>query len=134
MKLFEFFLHFRENENVKPDKLQYQDCIKSSKIDGVFASTVLKTSLDLLKHVSNLWSGLPSAPEILLTRLHEELLPKLWETEKYLHPEIVESIKSLTEVLSKVVELKNGNRSHTVPKHKKEIKMLRLYDPELDEK
>ena len=79
-------------------------------------------------------SILPSAPEILLSRLNEELLPKLLETEKYLHPEIVESVKSLTEVLSKVVELKNGNRSHTVPKHKKEIKMLRLYDPELDEK
>ena len=94
---------------------------------------MLQTSLDLLFYVIDLWSGLPCAPEIA-HRLHRELLPKLLETENYLHEDVVHKIQRLVELLTQVVEPKDANRSHTIPKVKKEIKILRLYDPELDEK
>lgn len=122
----------KANVSSKPGKLRYQDCISSSEIDGVFASTALQTSLDLLKHVTELWSGLPSGPEII-SRLNNEFLPKLLETKKCLHQDIVHKINRLSDELAKVSGTTITNRSHTEPKRKKEIKILRLYDPELEE-
>ena len=56
------------------------------------------------------------------------------ETKQCLHPDIVHKINRLSDELAKVSGTTITNRSHTEPKRKKEIKILRLYDPELEEK
>ena len=70
----------------------------------------------------------------MICRLNDEFLPKLLETEKSLHQDIVKKIKGLSEQVAKVSGTTITNRSHTEPKRRKEIKILRLYDPELEEK
>ena len=68
----------------------------------------------------------------MICRLNNEFLPKLLETKKCLHQDIVHKINRLSDELAKVSGTTITNRSHTEPKRKKEIKILRLYDPELE--
>ena len=67
----------------------------------------------------------------MVTRLSKELLAKL-DTEK-LHSDIVLKVEALEKQLT-VILTETDVRSHTVPQRRKEIKMLRLYDPELEDK
>ena len=76
----------------------------------------------------------PIYKHTVICRLNNEFLPKLSETKKYLHQDIVHKINCLSDELAKVSGTTITNRSHTEPKRKKEIKILRLYDPELEEK
>ena len=76
----------------------------------------------------------PIYKHTVICRLNNEFLPKLSETKKYLHQDIVHKINRLSDELAKVSGTTITNRSHTEPKRKKEIKILRLYDPELEEK
>ena len=76
----------------------------------------------------------PIHKHTLICRLNNEFLPKLLETKKCLHQDIVHKINCLSDELAKVSGTTITNRSHTEPKRKKEIKILRLYDPELEEK
>ena len=76
----------------------------------------------------------PIYKQTVICRLNNEFLPKLLETKKCLHQDIVHKIHRLSDELAKVSGTTITNRSHTEPKRKKEIKILRLYDPELEEK
>ena len=80
------------------------------------------------------WGIPPIHKHNVICRLNNEFLPKLLETKKCLHQDIVHKINRLSDELAKVSGTTITNRSHTEPKRKKEIKILRLYDPELEEK
>ena len=107
--------------------LKFEDCISSKPIDESFAASILNSSVDLLSRIVKLWNGLPSTSEIV-NIVAKQLLPKL-DTKSY-HPDLERKISQLGEILAQI----NPSRSHIVPQRKKEIKMLRLYDPELDDK
>ena len=119
-------------KKVQPSKLKYQDCNSSTEQDITeeFAATALKTSLDLILYLVGLWSDHPSAPEIF-KKLQSELLPQL--PKERMHKELVELAHKLSEEISEKVS-NQVIRSHMIPERKKEIKILKLYDPELDDK
>lgn len=114
---------------MKPKKLRYQDCISNEALTEEFAVSALGASLDLLNPLVELWTHLPSCAEIL-HQLKSQLVPNL-PTQK-LHPDLVKKVENIRSQLEKIQPL--TTRSHTMPKRKKEIKMLKLYDPDLDDK
>ena len=97
-------------------------------MDEKFAATILNTSLELLNQTLQCWNHFPSSVEIV-HRLKEEFLPKI-QVENF-HSSIQTNVTKLKSIL--ILFEPNISRSHTIPKRKKEIKMLRLYDPELEE-
>ena len=118
-------------KKVKPKKFSFKDCVSSEEeINEEFAASALKVALDLLEILADFWKNMPSAPEIF-ARLHKEFLPLL--PEKSLHKEIVEKVTKLSKEIGEKCQF-SESRSHKVPQRKKEIKMLKLYDPELDDK
>ena len=123
-----FSLFFRNK--VQPGKLKYQDCFSNQPITDDFASTVLNSTLELLNQVLGFWSNLPSSLEIV-HRLRTEFIPKLESVQ--LHKIIRQNLNKIKSTLEE--KFPSGVvRSHTIPKRKKEIQMLRLYDPDLEEK
>ena len=123
-----FYLFFRTK--VQPGKLKYQDCFSNQPITEDFASTVLNSTLELLNQVLDFWSNLPSALEIV-HRLRTEFIPKLESVQ--IHKIIRQNLNKIKLTLEE--KFPSGVvRSHTIPKRKKEIQMLRLYDPDLEEK
>ena len=121
-----FFLLFRSK--IQPGKLKYQDCISKENLDEKFAATILNTSLELLNQTLQFWNKFPSSAEIV-HRLKEEFLPKI--SFESFHSSIQANVTKLKSTLGEFES--KISRSHTIPKRKKEIKMLRLYDPELEE-
>ena len=115
---------------VKPRKLWYADFESTSPLDEEFAASVLHASLNLLTHLVTLWAGLSSAAEIF-HRLRHQLLPRLPLDQ--LHEDLRGKCQRLQRDMEVNIE-PNVTRSHTVPQRKKEITILKLYDPELDDK
>jgi hypothetical protein len=114
----------------KPSKLNYEDCISSREMDSEFVSSALKISLDLLTFiVTSLWQDLPSCAEIF-SQLKNTLLPGL--DLKSMHPDLKSSVKKLKTQLDTIET--QVTRSHLTQKKKAPIKMLKLYDPDLDDK
>merc|ERR550532_108245 len=89
----------------------------------------MNIALDLLIFVVKLWKDLPSMSEILC-KLKEQLVPQIMPADSW-HPDLASKLQNLTELMSSIET--EVVRSHTVPQRKKEIKILRLYDPDLDE-
>ena len=108
--------------------MKYQDCISKENLDEKFAAAILNTSLELLNQTLQFWNKFPSSAEIV-HRLKEEFLPKI--SFESFHSSIQANITKLKSTLGEFES--KISRSHTIPKRKKEIKMLRLYDPELEE-
>ena len=76
--------------------------------------------------VTKLWKDLPSISEIC-HQLKTQLLSNIQD----LHPDLSTKLATLTDLLNSIEP--KTLRSHTVPQRKKEIKILRLYDPEFDD-
>ena len=123
-----FLTFFCFRSKVQPGKLKYKDCISKETLDEKFAATILNTSLELLNQTLQFWKIFPSSTEIV-HRLKEEFLPKI--PVEHFHSTIQSNVTKLKSTLSEFES--KISRSHTIPKRKKEIKMLRLYDPELEE-
>ncbi len=82
--------------------------------------------------MADLWSQLSSAKEIFCQFL-SLFLDKLDSAR--LHSTIIKAVEKLKTKIKTIEENTSANRTHIVPVRKKEqIKMLRLYDPELDDK
>ena len=114
----------------KPKSLDYQDCISTKTFTEEFMSSAMNIALDLLIFLVKLWKdNLPSMSEILCP-LKEQLVPHIMPDSW--HPDLAGKLQNLTDLISSVGT--EVVRTHTVPQRKKEIKILRLYDPELDEK
>ena len=110
--------------------LDYQDCISTKPLTEEFMSSAMNIALDLLIFVVKLWKDLPSMSEILC-KLKDQLVPQIMPGDSW-HPDLASKLQNLTELISSIET--EVVRSHTVPQRKKEIKILRLYDPDLDEK
>ena len=69
-----------------------------------------------------------------MIRLKDEFIPKLLPlTDNNLHNTVKENLLRLQSSLAKLC-ITEVSRSHTVPIRKKEVQILRLYDPDLEEK
>ena len=115
----------------EPKALKYVDCISSEEITEEFASSIMNVCLELIVQVLELWKNLPSISEVVF-RLKYDFLPKL-KADSNWHHTLATKLQNVQEMITNITtDMKK--RSHIIPKRKKEIKMLRLYDPELDEK
>ena len=114
--------------SIQPKNLKFEDCISTQEITNDFASSIMNSALDLLFQIINLWQDFPSISEAI-SKLKYELMPKL-DSESW-HPMLIQKKDKLNDLISTIKA--NPTRKHIVPKRKKEIKILRLYDPELDE-
>jgi len=95
-------------------------------IDGFFASSATSSALSLLGEMVEMWRELPSAAEVF-SRLSDSLLPALLKTE--MHTKVRGEAKTLE---AKLARLPKAKRAAKVQREK--VKMLRLLEPQFDDK
>ena len=107
------------------------DEVEVLKIDSSYAASVLHTTLKLLIQAAQLWKDL-SASKPIFHRLARKLesLP----TEK-LHPKIKEVHDQLSIAVQAIMNRKGPNVSPSKSSGvaQKQVTMLRLYEPEIDD-
>ena len=112
-----------------PGPLKWSD-VKSvendDNLDPTFSSSVLQTSLSLISTLCDLWSENDSFKEIFA--FLSKFLPKL--REQSLHETI---LNTLTEVEGKQNRF-GAKRKKPILKEKKKPKILKLYEPEVEDK
>jgi len=119
----------------EPERLQLRettdDEVEVLKIDSSYAASVLHTTLKLLSQAAQLWKDL-SAAKPIFRRLARKLesLP----TEK-LHPMIKEVHDQLSITVQDIMNRKGPNVSPSKSSGvaQKQVTMLRLYEPEIDD-
>ena len=110
------------------------DCKSSSPLDGAFASSVVSASLDLLLSLVDLWRDLPAAKEMFST-LERQFLPALQNALKTEGKKVHGSIKEKAgELATKLDGLSSQRQPLPSPLDKAKPKMLKLYEPEVEDK
>lgn len=110
-------------------RLTWSDAKSTSEVplDAPFAASCLRVATQLISNLSNLWLGLPSYREIFafsadfLSRLDEGRVPKeLWK-----------EVEGLRERLEKS---RSEAKKKPISVEKKKPKILKLYEPEIEDK
>ncbi len=103
---------------------------EGTELDNGFASSSLNTALQLLIRLADLWRESPSAWQ-MFQFLDEKLLSKL--PVKKIHCTVVKNVDTLKEKLAALkCESKDRKGAALIPK--KAVTMLKLYEPEIEDK
>ena len=113
-----------------PEPLRISACTSSESIDGPFAASVLSTALDLLTGLIDLWKDLPSAKESFHP-LESKFLPQLtkFAASSGLH----QSLRDKVDVLEKKLAGLIGKKA-ALAQERSKTKMLKMYEPEIEDK
>lgn len=100
--------------------------VENDELDPTFASSILQTSLSLLSMLCDLWAEMDSVREIF--GFLEKFLPKL--NSSSLH----KTVQNKVSEVEKKLEGFATKRKTPILKERKKPKILKLYEPEVEDK